>query len=134
NIPLNIVYCILIIVYFSYISCNSTYTSKPTGYFKVDFPERKYVKFEKAGFPYSFEYPAYANIVRDTTYFDSTADNPFWVNVDFPVFRGKIFISYKTIGGRSIYKIRSGQGYRDSSAVNTFLNLVNDAYKLTFKN
>jgi len=124
----------LLIVYFSFLSCNSTYTTKPTGYFKIDFPERKYVKFEKEGFPYSFEYPVYAAIVRDTTYFDSTADNPFWVNVDFPLFRGKIFISYKTIGGNSIYKLKTSNGYRDSSAVNTFPNLVNDAYKLTFKN
>src|SRR5689334_16704877 len=125
NTPLHIAYCLLLIVYFSFTSCNSTYTTKPTGYYKIDFPERKYVKFEKGGFPYSFEYPVYAGIVRDTTYFDSTADNPFWVNVDFPLFRGKIFISYKTIGGNSIYKLKTANGYRDSSAVNTFPNLVN---------
>ena len=127
-------YCLLPIVCCSFAACNSTYTSKPKAYFKIDFPERKYVKFEKEGFPYSFEYPAYANIVRDTAYFDSTSDNPFWVNVDFPAFRGKIFISYKTIGGKSIYKIKSGNTYRDSLGLNTFQNLVNDAYKLTFKN
>lgn len=115
-------------------SCNATYTSKQKGYFKVDFPERKYVKYERENFPYSFEYPAYANIVQDSTYFDSSPDNPFWVNVDFPMFHGKIFISYKTIGGRSVYKIKAAKGYKDSSGINTFENLVNDAYKLTFKN
>ena len=115
-------------------SCNSTYTSKPKGYFKVDLPERKYVKFEREGFPYSFEYPAYANIVKDSTYFDSSPDNPFWVNVDFPLFHGKIFISYKTIGGKSVYKIKTQGRYRDSLGSNTFQNLINDSYKLTFKN
>lgn len=117
-----------------FFSCNSTYTSKPKGYYKVDFPERKYIKFEKEGFPFSFDYPAYANIVRDSTYFDSSTDYPYWVNVDFPSFRGKIFISYKTIGGKSIYKIKTPTGYKDSMAVNTFENLINDSYKLTFKN
>ena len=126
--------CLLPVACCFFAACNSTYTSKPRAYFKIDFPERKYVKFEKEGFPYSFEYPAYANIVRDTAYFDSTSDNPFWVNVDFPSFRGKIFISYKTIGGKSIYKIKAGNTYRDSLGLNTFQNLVNDAYKLTFKN
>ncbi|MDQ6757487.1 MAG: hypothetical protein M3004_11185 [Bacteroidota bacterium] len=116
------------------ISCNSTYTSKQKGYFKVDFPQRKYVKFERENFPYSFEYPAYANIVQDSTYFDNTPDNPFWVNVDFPIFHGKIFISYKTIGGKSFYKLKAGKGYKDSLGINTFENLVTDAYKLTFKN
>ena len=116
------------------LGCNSTYTSKQKGYYKVDFPQRKYLKFDKEGFPYSFEYPAYANIVQDSTYFDNTPDNPYWINVDFPTFQGKIFISYKTIGGRSVYKIKSGNIYKDSSGMNTFENLVNDAYKLTFKN
>ena len=115
-------------------ACNSTYTSRPKGYFKIDFPERKYVKFEREGFPYSFEYPAYANIVKDSTYFDKSPDNPYWVNVDFPTFHGKIFISYKTIGGQSVYKIKTANGYRDSLGLNTFQNLLNDSYKLTFKN
>lgn len=97
-------------------------------------PERKYVVFEKDGFPYSFEYPVYARMVKDSTYFDNTADNPFWVNIDFPLFHGKIFISYKTIGGNSIYKIKTQKGYRDSIGVNTLQNLVSDSYKLTFKN
>lgn len=123
-----------IFIFLILISCNSTYTSKQKGYYKVDFPERKYIKFNKEGFPYSFEYPAYASIIQDSTYFDNTPDNPFWINVDFPMFQGKIFISYKTIGGRSVYKTKSGNTYKDSTGINTFENLVNDAYKLTYKN
>ena len=115
-------------------SCNSQYTTKKIGYYKIDFPERNYIKFEKDGFPYSFEYPSYANIIRDTAYFDSTNDNPYWLNVDFPSFNGKIYLSYKVIGGSSVYKVKTGKGYRDSSAINKFENLVNDAYKLTYKN
>jgi gliding motility-associated lipoprotein GldD len=125
---------LLVVTLIVFTGCNSTYTSKPKGYFKVDLPARKYVKFEREGFPYSFEYPAYANIVKDSTYFDNTADNPFWVNIDFPSFHGKIFISYKTIGGNSIYKIKVQKGYRDSIGVNTLQNLISDSYKLTFKN
>jgi gliding motility-associated lipoprotein GldD len=114
--------------------CNSDYTSKKRGYFKIDFPKRNYLKFEKEGFPYSFEYPAYASIVKDSAYFDNTSDNPYWVNVDFPAFHGKIYISYKTIGGRSIYKVKTGNGYKDSAGNNSFEKMVDDAYKLTYKN
>ncbi len=116
------------------ISCNSTYTSKKRGYFKIDFPEKKYVKFSEPGFPYTFEYPVYARIVKDSTYFENTPDNPYWINIDFASFRGKIFISYKTIGGKSIYKIKTPSGYKDSAGVNSFENLVNDSYKLSYKN
>ncbi|MEO8414932.1 MAG: hypothetical protein ABI472_14790 [Ginsengibacter sp.] len=116
-------------------SCNSTYTSKKKGYYKIDFPKKEYVKFDKPGFPYSFEYPAYARIERDSAYFDSNTENPYWLNVDFPSFNGKIFISYKVIGGTSMYKVKTPGGkYRDSLGNNTFQNMVSDSYKLTYKN
>jgi hypothetical protein len=114
--------------------CNSGYTSKKRGYFKIDFPQRHYVKFDTAGFPYTFEYPSYARIIKDSTYFENTTDNPYWLNVDFPTFRGKIFISYKTIGGKSIYKVKTPSGYKDSVGINTLDRMVNDSYKLTYKN
>lgn len=116
-------------------SCNSTYTSKKTGYYKIDFPDRKYVQFEKEGFPYTFEYPAYAQVVKDSTYFDSSPENPYWINIDFPQFGGRIFLSYKIIGGKAIYKIKQANGaYKDSSGINVFDKMVNDAYNLTNKN
>jgi gliding motility-associated lipoprotein GldD len=115
-------------------SCNSGYTSKKRGYFKISFPQRQYVKFDTSGFPYTFEYPVYARIIKDSTYFENSDDNPYWLNVDFPAFRGKIFISYKMIGGKSIYKIKTPSGYKDSAGVNSFESLVNDSYKLTYKN
>ena len=116
-------------------SCNSTYTSKKTGYFKIDFPERKYVQFEKEGFPYTFEYPAYAQVIKDSTYFDSNPENPWWINLDFPQFGGRIFLSYKIIGGKAMYKVKQANGaYKDSIGTNVFDKMVNDAFNLTNKN
>ena len=115
-------------------SCNSTYTSKKRGYYNIDFPERKYVSFQKEGFPYTFEYPVYAQIVKDSTYFDQDNQNPYWINVDFPQFGGRIFLSYKAIGGKSTYKVKQPDGsYRDSLGINLFDNMVSDAFKLTNK-
>jgi len=120
---------------FGFTSCNSTYTSKRKGYFKIDFPERKYVEFNKEGVPYTFEYPAYANIVKDSTYFDNDPESPFWYNIDFPTFNGRIFLSYKEIGGNALYKVKQANGvYKDSTAVNRFDKMVNDAFNLTNKN
>ena len=79
-------------------SCNSSYTPKPTGYYKIDFPEKKYQVFDQPGYPYSFEYPLYASIVKDSTFFGEATENPWWINVDFPQFRGRIYVSYKEIG------------------------------------
>lgn len=122
--------CALILV-----SCNSTYTSKKTGYYKIDFPERKYTVFQKEGFPYTFEYPVYAQVVKDSTYFDQDLQNPYWINLDFPQLGGRIFLSYKAIGGKSTYKVKQPSGvYKDSLGTNVFDLMVNDAFKLTSKN
>jgi gliding motility-associated lipoprotein GldD len=96
--------------------CNSDYTvGKKRGYFKIEFPEKSYQKFDQPGYPYSFEYPAYSNIIKDTTFFESKAENPWWINLDFPQFAARVHISYKEIGK------------------NKFDSLVNDAFKMSYK-
>jgi gliding motility-associated lipoprotein GldD len=96
-------------------SCNSDYTPKPTGYFKIDFPEKKYQLFNEPGYPYTFEYPVYARVVKDSTFFGETTENPWWINVDFPQFAGRIYVSYKEIG------------------VNKFDTLIKHSFQLTGK-
>ena len=127
------------ILYFFFVvlivSCNSNYTSKKVGYFKIDFPKKQYTTFNEPGYPYTFEYPVYAKIAKDSSYFEEGAKNPFWINIEFPTFNGTIFISYKKIGGTSVYKIKNNDGsYRDSIGVNSFEKMVNDSYNLTYKN
>jgi gliding motility-associated lipoprotein GldD len=117
------------------LSCNSIYTSKKEGYFKIDFPKKAYTTFDDPSFPYTFEYPVYAKIAKDSSYFDEGANNPYWINIIFPKLNGTIFISYKNIGGTSTYKVKApGGGYKDSTAINDFEKMVNDSYHLTYKN
>jgi len=96
-------------------SCNSVYTPRRRGYFKIDFPPHQYQVFDQKGYPYTFEYPVYASIVQDTSFFEARPENPWWINIDFPRFNARIYISYKEIGQ------------------NTFDKLREDAYKMTFK-
>lgn len=107
-----LIYITLTIVIYS---CNSGYTIKPTGYYKINFPPHEYKLFDKPGYPYTFEYPVYGTVVQDTTFFEDRPENPFWVNIDFPQFSGKIYISYKEV------------------RKNDFDKLINDAFNLTYK-
>lgn len=118
----------------AFVSCNSVYTPKQKGYFKIDFPERAYQKFDKPGYPYTFEYPVYANITQDSSFFEEQPENPYWINIDIPRFNGKIYISYNEIGGKARYKVKNAKGqYVDSIGVNRFADLIDGSYKLTFK-
>ena len=99
GIPVSRIYYLWFIVLYSIISsCNSNYTPKPQGYFQIILPEKKYKVFEKEGYPYSFEYPVYAKVLKDTAYFGEATENPWWINIDFPEFNSRIYVSYKEIG------------------------------------
>jgi gliding motility-associated lipoprotein GldD len=113
--------------------CESTFTPKERGYFRIDFPERSYQAFDERGYPFAFEYPVYGRISKDSTLFDDNPDNPYWINVEFPQFNGRIYLSYKTIGGYSVYKVKRGGVYVDSAVTNTFEGLREEAYRMTFK-
>jgi gliding motility-associated lipoprotein GldD len=97
------------------VACNSSYTPKPSGYYKIPFPEKKYQVFDRPDYPYSFEFPVYAKVVKDSTFFGEATENPWWINIDFPQFNGRIYISYKEIGK------------------NVFDTLLKHAYELTGK-
>lgn len=128
-------YLTTIALIFLMAACNSNYTSKKKGYFKIDLPKHQYQNFENPTFPYSFEYPVYGKIVQDSTYFDSTPENNYWINIDFPDFNARLFLSYKIIGGLAPFKIKQPDGkYKDSLGVNKFDLMVNDAFNLTNKN
>lgn len=115
------------------LACERPFTPKERGYFRIDFPERAYRTFDEPGYPYSFEYPVYGRVARDSTLFDDNPDNPYWINIDFPQFNGRIYLSYKTIGGYSVYKVKRGDDYVDSAVTNTFEGLRDEAYRMTFK-
>ena len=96
------------------LSCNSDYIPKPRGYFRIDLPKHDYQNFNQPDFPYSFQYPVYGNIIRDTAFFGDKPENPYWINIDFPRFHARIYISYKQVEGN-------------------FDKLREDAYKMTYK-
>jgi gliding motility-associated lipoprotein GldD len=118
-------------------ACNSDYTPKPRAYFNIPLPEKRdYKSFNDAAFPYSFEYPAYAVVLKDSSYFGEKPENPYSVNIEFPLLKCKFYLSYKIVGGQTIYKIPDPQTgrYKDSAAINTFDKLLSDAFDLSAKN
>ncbi|MBQ8222717.1 MAG: gliding motility lipoprotein GldD [Bacteroidales bacterium] len=74
-------------------SCdNKQYQPKPKSYFRIDFPQKEYVRLDSMNY-YSFEYPVYSKITPD--YFSPQEKE--WVNIEFPSHRATIHLSYKTV-------------------------------------
>lgn len=112
---INIIKSFSVIFFCLIVACNSNFTPKPRGYYNIELPTKKYQVFNKKDYPYSFEYPVYANIVKDNNFFIKDFDNNYWINIDFPTLNGKIYLSYKSISKSKLDK------------------LIKDAFELTSK-
>ncbi len=83
------------VVYLSLIACgdgDDTIAPKPRAYFRIAFPEKKYVMYDSAC-PFKFEIPAYSQMENDKSY----RAEPCWLNLNFPRFHGTIHLSYKPV-------------------------------------
>jgi len=79
-------------------SCdNSTYSPKPRGYFRIDFPAKQYVLLDSI-YPYSFEYPTYAKLTPDI----HSPNKKYWVNLQFETYQATLHLSYKQIDANLI--------------------------------
>jgi gliding motility-associated lipoprotein GldD len=96
--------------------CKEVSVPKPKGYFRIDLPEKKYVKFDNRIYqdkelPFSFEYPAYGELSPEK----ENGKEPGWLNIEFPHYKAKIYLTYKDIN-------------------NNFNSLMEQTYKMNVKN
>lgn len=74
-------------------SCTEKYTPKPYGYFRIDFPEKKWVALPTDTLPYRFEMSSVARLENDT----EKETESGWINLSYPAYNAKIHLSYKKI-------------------------------------
>lgn len=75
-----------------FFSCKNNYSPKPLGYFRIDLPEKEYVGYS-TDCPFEFQYPKYGEIEIPQN------SEPCWLNISFPDYNGKIYLSYKHVEG-----------------------------------
>jgi gliding motility-associated lipoprotein GldD len=97
-------------------SCRDLSVPKPVGYFRIDLPQKEYIAFnnnqeKNKELPFSFEYPAYGKLSSG----DENAGKPGWLNIEFPFYKAKIYLTYKDIN-------------------NDFEVLMEQTYKMNVKN
>lgn len=87
--------CTMVVLLLFTSSCKQTYTPKPSGYMKIDFPEKSYRMYSDQEF-YQFEIPRYATVEIDS----GPGGEKGWINVAIPQLNGKIHLSYKPVDGQ----------------------------------
>ncbi len=87
-------------------------TPRPVAYFRINLPQKKYIKFNPDTCPYSFEIPTYSRIIPFTD--ANTKHNNCWITISFPQFKAELTITY--------YQIH-----------NNLEQLLDDSYTLAYK-
>lgn len=79
--------------------CREVTVPKPRGFFRIELPQKQYESFgvtpPKPGLPFTFEYPVYGRISDDSY----NLNEPGWLNIEFPHYKAKIYLTYKDIKG-----------------------------------
>lgn len=86
-----LVLCMLLVL--ASTGCRKSYTPRPRSYYRIDFPEKKYIPYHAKGCNYSFEIPVYARVVP----FTGSMAEPCWINIEFPGYKGVMHLTYKTL-------------------------------------
>jgi gliding motility-associated lipoprotein GldD len=105
-------------LFFAACGDNHDYSPKPRGYFRIEFPKKEYKQYV-SDYPFTFDYPAYAAIEKDT----QTRIAPKLINMNhllnmqFKQFNATLHLSYETITSKKVFN-----------------ELTEDARKFAFKN
>lgn len=86
------IYYVALLLLIAGCTSNNVSTPKPRGYFRLQFPEKKYQTFASDA-PFTFDYPVYAQMNKDM---DKNAQR-FWNNLDFKQFNGRLHLTYHDI-------------------------------------
>lgn len=93
--------------------CKPDYSPKPRAYYRIDLPNKEYHPLE-GDYPYSFEYPSYARINPYQGKWTNTDTADYWINVEYPQFKSRVHLTYKTVK-------------------NNLANLIEDAHTYAYK-
>lgn len=114
--PMRIFATILTAVLFLSACDSGDYSPKPRGYFRIELPEKDYRQYQSA-YPFTFEYPVYAQMETDTNTARTTLQKmQYKLNMQFKQFNGTLHLSYQPITSKKIFN-----------------ELIEDAHKLAFK-
>src|SRR5690242_3816024 len=82
-----------------FVGCGSKdYTPKKKAYPRINFPERKGFKtFTNDICPFTFEYPDYAEVDNDSTFFHEKTVNPCWYNIEIKKINATLHLTYYDI-------------------------------------
>lgn len=92
---------------------------KPRAYPRIEYPERKYVSYKEGSCPYTFEYPAYAEIRKK--------EEECWFDIFMPVFDARIHCSYLQVKNHENYDELVHDAFVIAAKINERANFMQES-------
>ena len=110
NKIVNLKLAIINLVMITFLSCTKVSSPKPYGYYRITMPDTSYVPFEATypNYPYTFA-------LSENAVVQPRADEPYWINIYYPMVDATIHCSYKPVH-------------------NNLRELTNDALEFVYRN
>lgn len=92
---------------------------KPRAYPRVEYPERKYITYDTAGCPFTFEYPSYAMV--------GYKEQDCWFDLFMDDFKARIHCSYLPIENQDDFDDLVKDAYVIADRINARANYMEDS-------
>lgn len=111
---------LLFVFFFFALACReSPKMPRPHAYPRIEYPDKKYVVYDSSDCPFTFGFPAYAEI--------KTRDEACWFDLFMPVFKARIHCSYLPIKNREEYDDLVQDAFAIADRINGRANYMEDS-------
>lgn len=109
---MRIMFLLLSICFLTACNNEASFTPKPRAFPKVEYPERAYEEFAEASCPFTFTRPTYAQVLRDTSFFNEAPKHPCWFDLYIPAFDSRLHCTYTPIDGVKTFQSLKDESFR----------------------
>lgn len=81
------------------LACQTDYFPKPKGFYRIDFPEKKYQTYT-GNCPFEFEYPVESLLDKKSR----GLTKPCWLNLHYPQYAATLHLSYFSLADKKLYE------------------------------
>ena len=92
----------------------------------MEYPEKNYQKFTEPYCNFTFEYPSYAHIEQEKSFFNEKPIHPCWFDIFMPQFDAKIHCSYYPINETNNFDQLTSDAFTMANQHNLKANYIDD--------
>ena len=101
-------------------------TPRPRAYPRINYPTGNTQLVDAASCPFAFEYPSYAELRRDTSYFGELPPHPCWFDLATDALNGQLHLSYAPIRNQNDFERLRDDAFELASKHNVVASYIDE--------